>query len=163
MNTPCGAHKQTEHEYQFGEALSSDSAGPMPHVGLVLERHFFTFIEVATRFPAAIPVVGRGEILELIDATFNNFRDNYGCTPQTFVSYNAAEYLSAKVQQHTLHVKNCEHVPTPTYSPEENVIAERLSRTLWMPFVLRCTTQKWTASTGRSHYKMQFSKQSPHA
>lgn len=64
------------------EELSSESFGPMPHAGLGGERHFVTFIDVAIRFAEAIPVVSRDEMPELIDATFNNFRDNYGRNPK---------------------------------------------------------------------------------
>lgn len=129
MNTPRGPHNRTSHDYKLAEALSSDSAGPMSNVGLDGERLFLTFIDVSTRFAAAIPIFCRHEIPVLINATFNNFRDNYGRIPKIFVSNNAVEYLSVHVQN-TLMQHSCEHVPTSTYSPEENGIAERLNRTL---------------------------------
>lgn len=69
------------------------------------------------------------EIPELIDATFNNFRDCHGRNPDIFVSANAAEYLSAHIQR-VLHANTCDHIRTSTYSSEENGIAERLNNTL---------------------------------
>lgn len=93
------------------------------------ERHFVTFIDVATRFADAIPIVSRDESPEIIDVTFNNFVHDYGRTPQIFVSDNAREYVSEHVH-HTLGTKGCTATPTSTYSPEENGIAERLNRTL---------------------------------
>lgn len=91
----------------------------MPHIELGDERNFVKFIDVATRFPAAMPTVSSAKIIDLIDALFNNFMENYGRTPKILSSINAAEYLSQRVR-HTLQTDNCNHVPTSTYSPEEN-------------------------------------------
>lgn len=101
----------------------------MAHAGLGVERHFVTFIDVATHFAAAISIIHRDEIPALIYVPFNSFRDKYGGTPKIFVSGNAAEYLSSHVQD-TLHQHSCEHVPTSAYSSEEKCISERLNRTL---------------------------------
>lgn len=128
-NQPRGPHLRTSHSYERAEALSSDSSGPMPEVGIGGERHFVTFIDVATRFAAAIPIVSRSEIPELIDVTFNNFIRDYGKAPRIFVSDNAREYVSARVKE-TLDNYGCKSVLMSTYSPEENGIAEGLNRTL---------------------------------
>lgn len=91
MNMPKGPHIQTEHKYELGNATSSDSVGPNHHEGIGGERHFVTFIDVANRFPTAIPVVSSENISKLIDATFNNFRKNYGHTPKIFLDEKASE------------------------------------------------------------------------
>lgn len=67
------SQKRTKHGYDCAEALSSDSCGPMPTVGMGGERQFVTFIDVKKRFAAEIPIVRRDEIPELNDAAFNNF------------------------------------------------------------------------------------------
>lgn len=78
VNTPRGMHSQTVHNYEKGEALSSDPCGPMPHTGIGGERHFMAFIDVKTRFAAAIPIVSIDEIPELFDTKFNHFIREYG-------------------------------------------------------------------------------------
>lgn len=62
----------------------------MSHICIGVELHFVTFINVAKRIAAAIPIVGPNEIPELIGETFNNFRENYGRKPKLFVSDNVA-------------------------------------------------------------------------
>lgn len=97
-NQPRGPNTRTTHEYELAEALSSDSCGPLPEVGIGGEHHFVTFIDVATRFAAAIPIISRDESPELIDVTFNNFIRDYGRTPKIFVSDNAKEYVIQKTE-----------------------------------------------------------------
>lgn len=126
---PRGPHHRTQPHYRRGEAISSDSCGPVPDVGIGGERYVVTFIDVATKFAAAIQIMSRDEIPDLIDATFNRFIRDYGSAPKCFVSDNAREYVSERVRS-TLQQFECKAVPTSTYSPEENGIVERLNRTL---------------------------------
>lgn len=88
-NTPRSPHKPVTHDYQIAEALPSDVCGPMQEQGMGGERYFVTFLDVNNRFAAAIPIISRAEVPSLIEATFANFRREFGKTPKLFVSDNA--------------------------------------------------------------------------
>lgn len=96
-NTPRGKDRRTIDDYENAEAIFSDCCGPMTHVGFGGELYFVTFIDVKTRFTAEIPIIRWDELSEFIEATFNNFIDEYGRRPKIFVSDNAEEYASKKV------------------------------------------------------------------
>lgn len=65
----------------------------MPTIGLGGDRHLITCIDVATQFAAAMPVVSSDEIPKLIDATVQNFFEDYSRTPNILVSKTAADNL----------------------------------------------------------------------
>jgi hypothetical protein len=110
------------------EIIYSDICGPFPtsHDG---SKYFVTFTDDFTRFTRTFRLKSRDEIYEVYKKFRSMVKAHFNCVIKTFVSDNAGEYASAKLQDQ-FDEDGTIWAPTVAYNPQENGVSERLNRTL---------------------------------
>jgi hypothetical protein len=91
--------------------------------------YFVTFIDHAARYVSIVFLWKKSEVLKAFQDYVAFFKTKHGKTPKTVRSDNGGEYVSARFQDFCQTEGIRQELTTP-YSPQQNGVAERMSRTI---------------------------------